>query len=184
MIALLLLALALSMDAFAVSLCHGCSTRSGMKGAARMALAFGAAQAIMPLIGWALGTLFVRWMEAVDHWVAFVLLVGLGLKMGYEGLQPAEEATGEPLAGHALLAAALATSIDAAAAGITLPTLGVHPGIAVAVIGAVTAILCFAGALGGARLGAAFGKKAEIAGGLVLIGLGVRILGEHQGWIH
>lgn len=183
MIALLLLALALAMDAFAVSLCQGCATRHGVAGAARVALAFGLAQAVMPLIGWGLGVAFARVIDAVSYWVAFVLLSLLGLKMLWEGFQPQDDCPVKPLAGRALFAAALATSIDAAAAGVTLPALRVPVLLAVGVIGVVTAGMCMLGGLGGARLGTALGKKAEIAGGLVLIGLGVRPVAQHYGWL-
>ncbi|WP_156679806.1 manganese efflux pump MntP family protein [Sphingomonas profundi] len=185
MITLLLLALALAMDAFAVSLAQGASVRPGMRGAARLALAFGVAQAVMPLAGWALGIAFAGLIEAVDHWIAFVLLGAIGLKMVREGLAPeeADAPPAAPLGGGALLMAAIATSIDAAAAGVTLPTIGSPVALAVAVIGIVTAVLCFAGALLGARIGARIGKPAEIAGGLVLIGLGCRILAQHMGWL-
>jgi manganese efflux pump family protein len=183
MISLLLLALALAMDAFAVSLCQGCATRPGISGATRMALAFGGAQAVMPLLGWGLGTLFAGAIDAIDHWVAFVLLGALGIKMAWEGFQPLDDCPPVPLAGRALFAAAIATSIDAAAAGITLPTIGVNIGVSVAVIGLVTAVLCFVGALGGARLGTVLGKRAEVLGGVVLMGLGVHVLAQHMGWM-
>jgi manganese efflux pump family protein len=182
-ISLLLLALALAMDAFAVSLCQGCATRPGFAGAARIALAFGVAQAVMPLLGWGLGVAFAGVIEAIDHWVAFVLLGGLGIKMAWEGFQPEEADAREPLAGRALLLAAIATSIDAAAAGVTLPTIGVPIWIAVTVIGLVTAGMCLFGALFGARLGTAIGKKAEVAGGVVLFGLGAHVLAQGLGWM-
>jgi putative Mn2+ efflux pump MntP len=181
MIAILLLAAALAMDAFAVSLCQGVATRPGLGGAVRIALAFGIAQAVMPLAGWSIGLMFAGMIEAVDHWIAFVLLGALGLKMLHEGLQPAEDCPPEPLTGRALLTAAIATSIDAAAAGVTLPGFGMAVLPAVAIIGGVTAGLCLFGAIAGARLGAALGRKAEVFGGVVLIGLGVRILVEHLG---
>lgn len=189
MTTLLLLAIALAMDAFAVSLAKGCATRPGVGGAARIALAFGVAQAVMPLLGWALGTVFARWIEAIDHWVAFVLLGAIGLKMIKEGLEgddavaPGECAPAARLSDKALLMAAIATSIDAAAAGVTLPTLGQPVALAVITIGLVTAILCFFGALLGARIGVRIGKLAEIGGGVVLIALGARILAQHSGWI-
>lgn len=183
MIILLVLALALAMDAFAVALCQGAVARPGVPGAVRIGFAFGSAQAVMPLIGWGLGTVFAGAIEAIDHWIAFGLLLALGAKMTKEGLQPEEECPPGLLAGSALLAAAVATSIDAAAAGITLPTIGIAIAPAVAVIGLVTAGLCFAGTLLGARLGTALGKKAEVAGGVVLVGLGCKILAQHTGMI-
>ncbi len=182
MIALLMLALALAMDAFAVSLCQGAAARPSPVMALPMAGAFGLAQAVMPVGGWLLGTAFAGVIASVDHWVAFVLLAGLGIRMAKEGFAPVEECPPGLIGGRALFAAAIATSIDAAAAGITLPTLGVPVLLACAVIGGVTAVLCYGGALSGARLGAALGKKAEVAGGGVLILLGTRILAQHMGW--
>jgi len=183
MIALLLLALALAMDAFAVSLCQGAAARPSPVMALPMAGAFGLAQAVMPVGGWLLGTAFATTIAAYDHWVAFVLLAGLGIKMAKEGFEPAEPCPPALIGGRALFAAAIATSIDAAAAGITLPTLGVPILLSCLVIGGVTAVLCFGGALSGARLGTALGKKAEVAGGIVLVLLGARILAEHMGWL-
>lgn len=184
MTTLLLLALALAMDAFAVSLAQGASSRPGVAGALRMGLAFGVAQAVMPLLGWGLGVAFAGLIEAVDHWIAFVLLGAIGLKMIHEGLAADEpDAPTVALSGKALLLAAIATSIDAAAAGVTLPTIGLPVGISVATIGVVTAILCFIGTLLGARIGDRLGKVAEIGGGVVLVGLGCRILAQHMGWL-
>ena len=179
MTVLLLLALALASDAFAVALVQGASARLGPAGAARIAAAFGVAQGVMPAIGFALGAMFTGFVAAAGHWIAFALLALLGAKMGYEGLQPDHGTPVKTLSGSALLAAALATSIDAAAAGITLPQLGVPPVLACVAIGLVTAALCFGGALFGVRLGVRFGKRAEIGGGLVLIVLGVKVLADH-----
>jgi putative Mn2+ efflux pump MntP len=173
------LAFGLAMDAFAVSVAQGASGRPGIAGAARTAAVFGLAQALMPLLGWGLGVAFAGMIRSVDHWVAFVLLGMLGARMLREGLR-GDDATAAPaLIGWALLGAAVATSVDAAAAGIALPTIGAPVMIACAVIGAVTACLCFAGVLIGAASGARVGRVAEIAGGLLLIGIGAKILVEH-----
>ncbi|MBC2777134.1 manganese efflux pump MntP [Parasphingopyxis marina] len=177
MFAVFVLALALAMDAFAVSLAQGAAGRMRVGEALKLALAFGIAQAVMPLIGWGLGTAFAGWIESVDHWIAFSLLTALGLNMIRASRQDTE--ADPALAGWHLFAAAIATSIDAAAAGITLPLLAVPVGWACAVIGIVTAILCFGGALGGHHVGKRFEGRAEIFGGLVLIALGVKILVEH-----
>lgn len=182
MIALFLLAVALAMDAFAVSLCQGASARPSYAQALPIAGAFGLAQAVMPAGGWLLGTAFAGVIASVDHWVAFVLLAGLGIKMAKEGFEPAPPCPPALIGGRALFVAAIATSIDAAAAGITLPTLGVPILLACFVIGGVTALICYGGAVSGARLGTALGKKAEVAGGAVLVLLGTRILAEHMGW--
>ncbi|MCA1749101.1 MAG: manganese efflux pump MntP family protein [Parasphingopyxis sp.] len=177
MIALLILALALAMDAFAVSLAQGAAGRMRLGQAAAMALIFGAAQGLMPLLGWALGAAFGSWFERIDHWIAFAILSLLGLNMIRQSRHDMRPAPA--LAGWPLFAAAIATSIDAAAAGVTLPLLGLPIATACATIGAVTAVLCFAGALGGGRIGRGLGGRAELIGGIVLIGLGVKILVEH-----
>jgi manganese efflux pump family protein len=178
---LLLLAVALSMDAFAAALSHGAAARSrpGASEALRVGLAFGSAQALMPLLGWALGIAFISIIRDVDHWVAFVLLGLIGGRMVREGLR-ADNAASAPRSGKwALLTAAIATSIDAAAAGVTLPVLDQPILLACAVIGAVTLILSTTGVFIGKIAGALIGRRAEVLGGLVLIGIGAKILVEH-----
>jgi len=177
-IALILLALALSMDAFAVALCQG-TAGGGGRAALRTGAAFGLAQGLMPLIGWGLGTAFAPRIEAVDHWIALVLLSILGLKMIREGLLVHEEKR-FLLSGWALFTAAIATSIDAAAAGITLPTIGVPILLSLAVIGATTFVLSYLAVPIGRAAGDWVGKWAEIAGGLTLIAIGARIFVQHQ----
>lgn len=180
MIEALLLALALAMDAFAVALTQGAKFRPTVRGGVAIALTFGAFQALMPLAGWVIGAVALIYVEAVDHWIAFGLLTFLGGRMltGHVG----EEEAAHALTGRALLIAGVATSIDALAAGITLPTLGVAPLLAVALIGIVTACLSGAGVLLGRVAGEHWGEWAERAGGVILIGLGCKILGEHMGW--
>lgn len=182
MLALFILAIALAMDAFAVSVCQGAAARHGLREALRIGGAFGLAQGIMPAFGWALGVALAGVIQAVDHWIAFVLLGGLGLKMIYEGLQSSDMEVRTALDGRALLLAAIATSIDAAAAGVTLPTLGIPVLWACLVIAIVTGVVCIFGVLTGARLGQRFGKRAEVAGGLVLVALGMHTLTQHMGW--
>ncbi|MDB5714155.1 MAG: hypothetical protein JWO15_1552 [Sphingomonadales bacterium] len=182
MIALFVLAVALAMDAFAVSVVQGAAARHGWREALRMGGAFGLAQGVMPAFGWALGVALAGVIKAMDHWIAFVLLGFLGLKMIYEGFQPDEDAPRGALDGRALLMASIATSIDAAAAGVTLPTLGLPILLSCVVIAVVTALFCVFGVLMGSRLGQRFGKRAEIGGGLVLIALGTRTLALHLGW--
>lgn len=172
------LAIGLAMDAFAVSVAQGACCRPGLGNALRIALVFGIAQGVMPLAGWGLGTAFDDTIRDFDHWVAFGLLGLLGAKMVREGLHGEGEA--RPLFGWALLGAAVATSLDAAAAGITLPVLGAPVLLACGAIGAVTGMLCFAGVLIGAASGARVGSRAEIAGGLLLIVIGAKIWIEHQ----
>ena len=179
MTALLVLALALAMDAFAASLCQGAVARPGFSGALRLGAAFGTAQALMPLAGWGLGLAFLAIVQAVDHWIALILLGFLGIRMLKEGLSN-DERCPPALAGWALLSAAIATSIDAAAAGVTLPLLEQPITFAVFMIGIVTAILCFGGVFAGAAIGPRLGKKAEVLGGLMLLALGLKIFVEHQ----
>ncbi|MES2698389.1 MAG: manganese efflux pump MntP family protein [Pseudomonadota bacterium] len=182
MTALLLLALALAMDALVVSIARGAAGPHRLRPALETGLAFGVAQGVMPLIGWALGALFAGVIEAVDHWVAFGLLGFLGVRMILAALSEEGE-TEQSAQGagywHALAAAAVATSIDAAAAGLTLDLLGVPVLLACLIIAAVTAALCVPGYWFAAKIGLRFGKMAEMVGGVVLIGLGCKILVEH-----
>ncbi len=179
MLVLSSLAFGVAGDAFAVSVAQGASRRPGIGGALAIGAAFGVAQGLMPLIGWGLGVAFADMIREVDHWIAFVLLGLLGIKMLREGLAGGDATPAPALIGWALLGAAIATSVDAAAAGITLPMLGSPIATACLVIGAITAALCFAGVLIGAASGARIGRLAELAGGLVLIGIGVRVLIVH-----
>ncbi len=176
---LIALAIGLAMDAFAVSIAQGASARPGTAGAIRIGAAFGLAQALMPLLGWGLGVAFAGVIRSVDHWVAFVLLGVLGAKMLREGLRGDDATPAPALIGWALLGAAVATSVDAAAAGITLPMIGAPIAVACAVIGIVTAGLCVVGVMIGAASGARLGKIAEVIGGLLLIGIGGEILIDH-----
>lgn len=180
MITVLLLAFALAVDAFAVALTQGARFRPSPGGGLAIALTFGMFQAVMPLIGWGIGAFALGYVEAVDHWIAFGLLTFLGLRM--IGGQSGEDEA-RALTGTALLVAGVATSIDALAAGITLPTLGVAPMIAIALIGIVTFILSGAGVMLGRVAGDRWGAWAERAGGVILIGLGAKILAEHTGWL-
>lgn len=176
-----LLAVALAMDAFAVALTQGAKFRPSWRGWAAIALTFGVFQAAMPLAGWVIGAVALIYIEAVDHWIAFGLLTFLGVRMlgGHAGGEEAAHA----LTGRALLLAGVATSIDALAAGITLPTLAVEPLLAVALIGLVTAAMSGAGVALGRIAGDRFGEWAERAGGVILIALGCKILAEHTGWL-
>jgi putative Mn2+ efflux pump MntP len=179
--AVLLLAVALAMDAFAVALTQGARYRPSPAGGAAIAGTFGLFQGVMPLIGWGIGTVALAYVAAVDHWIAFGLLAFLGVRMlgGHVG----EEEASHALTGKALLVAGVATSIDALAAGITLPTLDVAPVTAGVIIGLVTLVLSALGVALGRIAGDAFGAWAERIGGMILIALGVRILAEHTGWL-
>ena len=184
MTTLILLALALSMDAFAASLSQGAAARASatLAGALRIGAAFGSAQAIMPLLGWALGLAFASVIRNMDHWIAFVLLAAIGGRMMHGGLATGvDDNNSMPLiTGWALAGIAVATSIDAAAAGVTIAFLQQPVLVTCAVIGTVTFLLSSAGVLLGGTLGTVVGKRAELLGGIVLIGLGCKILVEHQ----
>lgn len=184
-VSLFLLALALSADAFAVALGQGAAVRThAWRSALTVGAAFGVAQALAPLAGWGLGLMFASVIAGIDHWVAFVLLAGVGAKMLWEGFRGDLETNNNQgvervVGGWALFALAVATSIDAAAAGIALPTLGAPVLVSVAVIGGVTFVLSTMGVWIG-RFGArSLGARAEIVGGLVLIGIGVKVLVDH-----
>ena len=184
MTTLLLLALALATDAFAAAISQGARARhhASASQALRIGLAFGAAQAFMPLLGWALGRAFESAIRDVDHWVAFVLLGGIGARMVHQGwvAAPRRDGAPAPLAtGWPLAATAIGTSVDAAAAGVTLAVLDQPVLLACAVIGVVTLVLSTGGVLLGRAAGALLGARAEVAGGLVLIALGTKILIEH-----
>lgn len=184
MTAAFLLALALAMDAFAVALTQGARFRPDARGALAIALTFGVFQGIMPLIGWGIGAVALGLVAAVDHWIAFGLLAFLGLRMLRAGDGGDDDGqTVKALTGTALLVAGVATSIDALAAGITLPTLGIMPLLAAGLIGVVTFVLSGAGVALGRVAGASLGPWAERAGGVILIALGCKILAEHSGWL-
>jgi putative Mn2+ efflux pump MntP len=181
MLEALLLALALAMDAFAVALTQGARFRPALAGGLGIALTFGVFQAVMPLAGWGIGAVAFAYIEAVDHWIAFGLLAFLGVRMlsGHVG----EDEAARALTGKALMVAGVATSVDALAAGITLPTLDIGPLIAAALIGGVTFAMSGAGVMLGRIAGDRWGAWAERAGGVVLIALGCKILAEHAGFL-
>lgn len=181
MVDLFVLAFALAMDAFAVSVVRGSIRGHRPAEGLRVSVAFGLAQGLMPLIGWWLGVAFAATLEQIDHWIAFMLLLVLGALMIMEGLSEEEtaETDGASYALIALTGAALATSIDAAAAGVTLPLLGVGISLACLIIGATTAVICFLGYQIGAKVSPRVGKWAEVLGGAILLALGSRILIEH-----
>lgn len=184
-ISLLLLAVGLSMDAMAVAAAKGLAApRIRARDVALIAGTFGGMQALMPLLGWLLAARFGAWVEAWDHWIAFGLLSLLGGKMLWEawrGDGDDDDERGPPFAVTAVLVLGVATSIDAFAAGLTLPLLEVPPPWAVATIGVVTAALSALGLFAGRRLGAMLGRRLEVVGGLALILVGARILMSHLG---
>jgi putative Mn2+ efflux pump MntP len=184
-IELMMLAVGLSMDAFAVSICKGLSMKkAGLKEGAICGAWFGGFQGLMPVIGFFLGTLFAKQIEAFDHWVAFALLALIGGNMLKEAFCKCDccEEHDADLSVKTMFVMAVATSIDALAVGISLAMAGdVNIWVAMALIGVVTFLMCTAGVKIGNIFGNRFEKKAQIAGGVILILLGVKILLEHLG---
>jgi manganese efflux pump family protein len=188
---ILLLALGLAMDATAVAAARGLSVaRISLKHVALVALLFGGFQAGMPLVGWGLGALLGPFIHAWAHWVAFALLGGLGGKMVWEvrksdesssdGEAPSEpRPTRNPFACGTMLMLAIATSIDALAAGVTLPLLAAPMFLTLATIAITTAALSTIGLLAGRHLGTKLGKKLDVFGGLMLVLLGLKALFDH-----
>ena len=183
---LLLLAVGVSMDAFAVSICKGLAMKkAGLKEGLTCGIWFGGFQALMPLIGFFLGTLFAEAIEAVDHWVAFVLLGIIGFNMLKEAFSKDCDCCEEhdaDLSVKTMFVMAVATSIDALAVGISLAMAGnVNIILAVLLIGAFTCGMSAMGVKIGNVFGSRFEKKAQMAGGAILILLGLKILLEHLG---
>ena len=185
-----LIGLGVSADAFAVSMCKGVEMKKFiLKYALLIALFFGGFQMLMPIIGWAAGTLFEKYITEFDHWIAFGLLLFLGGKMIYDGIFDRDDnKDGEEkpmkLGFFTLLVMAIATSIDALAVGVTFAFLKVNVWIAVSIIGATTFSFSLVGVGIGVKVGDKFKNKAEILGGVILILLGVKILLEHLGVIN
>ena len=182
-IELLLLAVGLSMDACAVSICKGLSTKKAdLRAMSICGVWFGGFQAMMPLIGFLLGSLFADAIEAIDHWVAFVLLGIIGINMLKEAFSNEEEEHDADLSAKTMFVMAVATSIDALAVGISLAMAGnVNIWIAVALIGVITFAMSALGVKVGNIFGSRFEKKAQMAGGIILLLLGSKILLEHLG---
>ena len=184
LIELFLIAVGLSMDAFAVSVCKGLAMpKCTFKKAAIVGLWFGGFQALMPAIGYILGAQFQEAIASIDHWIAFVLLALIGGNMIHEALDNDEEEADASLDVKTMFLLAVATSIDALAIGITFAFLKVSIIPAVCFIGIVTFIISFAGVKIGNVVGARYKNKAEIVGGVILILLGLKILLEHLGFL-
>ena len=186
----LILAFSLSMDSFAAALGTGaCLRRPGLWEAVRVGACFGSVQLAMPLIGFTLGLTFATVVQEVDHWIAFLLLLGVGGKMVWESLfgddddEDADAGCGGRTALGPLLLTAVATSIDAAAVGVSLAVVDVDIVSVCLLIGAVTFGLASGGVLMGRAAGPLLGRRAELIGGLGLIAIGAKILAEHTLWI-
>ena len=176
---LILIAVGLAMDAFAVSVCKGLSmSKMEWKKAVIIGLYFGGFQALMPLIGYVLGVGFEDKIKSLDHWIAFILLVFIGINMIKEAFETKEESN-DKIDFKTMIILAIATSIDALAVGVTFAFLNVNIMLAISLIGIITFIISMIGV----KIGNVFGDKyeAELAGGFILIFLGVKILLEHLG---
>lgn len=183
---LFVIALALSMDAFAVSVCKGLAAgRCRPADAVKAGVWFGGFQALMPVAGFLLGVRFAGLIERIDHWAAFFLLGLIGANMVREAVSGEEDAQAgqADFSPRAMLPLAVATSIDALAVGVTFAFLQVNILAAAGQIGLVTFVLSAAGVWVGSRFGARGGQKAELAGGLLLIAMGCKVLLEHLGFL-
>lgn len=184
---LLLMGAGLSMDAFAVSICKGLSMRKvNKKQCLVIGLFFGGFQALMPFIGWVLGSQFEQYITSIDHWIAFILLGFIGGKMVVEAIREKDEAVevgkmDPPLDLKEMFILAIATSIDALAVGITFAFLQVPIVEAISIIGITTFVISVIGVYVGNFFGNRYKKKAELAGGMILILIGLKILLEHLG---
>ncbi len=181
---LFLTAIALAMDAVAVAIASGLSVKNlKLADAFKMAAVFGAFQAIMPLLGYLLANWFTAssaaWLKDYDHWIAFILLGGIGVKMMLDARTAADEKVHSPFRANKLIVLGIATSLDAFAVGVTLSLMDAGLALTVIIIGAVTFFLCLPAVWFGARLGKIYAKRAEILGGIVLIAIGCKILIEH-----
>lgn len=186
-VTLFIIAVSLSMDAFAVSVCKGLSMhRIRWSHAGIIALFFGAFQAVMPLIGYFFGRFFSELVEPVDHWIAFILLAGIGGKMVWDGIHEDSCKTTQDTAKlnlGELTLLAVATSIDALAIGISFAFLSVNIWAAVYIIGITTFAISLGGVVLGNKVGERFNRTATIAGGVILILIGLKTLLEHLGVI-
>lgn len=177
---LILIAIGLGMDAFAVSICKGISmSKMNWKKAIIIGLYFGIFQALMPVIGFTLGKTFENLVTSIDHWIAFGLLLIIGIKMIIDAFKEDNISVNDSINWKVMVILAIATSIDALAVGITFAFLQVNLLLAVLIIGIITFILCVIGTKIGNNFGNKFENKAEILGGIVLILIGVKILLEH-----
>ena len=180
-IPIVLIALGLAMDAFAVSITTGLALKKAkINDALKMALSFGLFQAIMPALGWWIGISLRDFISSIDHWIAFGLLLFVGCKMIYEAITVKPHKKGiNSLSLYFILMLSIATSIDALAIGVSFALLGVSIILPIIVIGSITFLLSFFGFVAGSKFGRLLGRKVEIAGGIVLISIGIKILVDH-----
>ena len=176
-----LISLGLAMDALAVSLCIGTAGQiTTLRGKIRLASHFGIFQAGMTALGWLAGETIVQYVKGIDHWIAFILLGYVGINLIRSGWDKERKAfEQDPSTGKVLVILSFATSIDALAVGLSIAVLQVPILLSVVMIGLVALLLSAVGLFAGIRLGAAFGKHMEIVGGLILLGIGIRVLITH-----
>ncbi len=181
LIALIILAFGMSMDAFSVAIAKGTAARGmSMTKAIKHGLVFGVVEAIAPVIGWLMGKVAHQWMESVDHWIGFVLLMILGIRCIYEAIWGGDDDdASDTRTGVWLFITAIATSIDAMVVGVSLAFLEVNIITAALMIGLATTVMATTGLYLGRRLGERFGKGAMIAGGMMLMVIGSSILYNH-----
>ena len=191
LVSIILISIGLSMDAFAVSITNGAMiNKATVSEGIRIGLFFGGFQALMPLIGWSVGIKFQRYISALDHWIALILLSIIGIKMIYDSIKESKEhkdeiacdySQGEKrcLNNKTLTILSIATSIDALAVGVSFAFLKVSILSTITIIGTITFIICFIGVVIGKKCGELLKKRAEILGGLVLIFIGIKIFIEH-----
>ncbi len=181
-LSVLLIAVGLAMDAFAVAICKGLAMRKpGVKAILVIGLWFGFFQAVMPVIGYLLGSSFYSYIADYDHWIAFALLALIGANMIREALSGEEEGVDDSIGFRTMLVLAIATSIDALAVGISLAMTGDDIVQSAVMIGVVTFLISAAGVKMGSLVGDRFGSRAELVGGVILILIGLRILLDHLG---
>lgn len=184
LLSVLLIAVGLAMDAFAVAICKGLAMkRPGIRQILIVGIWFGVFQALMPVIGYYLGSSFYSYIEDYDHWIAFILLALIGVNMIREALSDEEEGVDASTGFRTMLVLAVATSIDALAVGISLAMTGDDIMTSAVVIGVVTFLISASGVKIGSLFGDRFGKKAELVGGVILILIGLRVLLDHLGLI-
>ena len=184
LLSVLLIAVGLAMDAFAVAICKGLAMkRPGIRQILIVGIWFGVFQALMPVIGYYLGSSFYSYIKDYDHWIAFILLALIGVNMIREAISDEEEGVDASTGFRTMLVLAVATSIDALAVGISLAMTGDDIMTSAVVIGVVTFLISASGVKIGSLFGDRFGKKAELVGGVILILIGLRVLLDHLGLI-
>jgi putative Mn2+ efflux pump MntP len=181
LVTILLISIGLAMDAFAVSLCVGTAGQiSKLRGKLRLAAHFGIFQSGMTALGWLVGSTIIQYVEKFDHWIALALLCYIGFNLIRSGFSKDGKAFDQdPSTGKTLVILSVATSIDAFAVGLTIAMIGVPVLFTISMIGVITLLLSLIGLFTGCRLGASFGKRMELLGGLILIGIGIRIAVTH-----